>query len=367
MVYAKSLTSCPFLLPVNTRVRAVAYEEFGGPLSIATLPDPVAPIGGVVVEVTATGLCRSDWHGWQGHDDDIRVFPHVPGHELAGVVVAVDSTVTRVRVGDRVTTPFVLGCGVCSTCEAGDQQVCPHQWQPGFHGWGSFAEYVALPFADTNLVRLPPDITDEVAASLGCRTATAYRGLVQVGGLRSGEQVAVFGCGGVGLSAVMIARSRGARVIAIDPSPVARQLARTAGAAVTLAPGEALVAEVVAASEGGVHLSLDAIGSPEVLRTAVLSLRRRGRHVQAGLLPQDAVIPMARVIAWELSVRGTHGMAAHDYAEMLADVAAHRLRPDSFVSRHITLDETPHELAQLNTEAQVPGVTMIRPGRAVTI
>src|SRR6476660_747370 len=131
-------------------MRAMYYEKFGERPEIRTLPDPTPEPHGVVVKVDASGVCRSDWHGWLGHDPDI-VLPHVPGHELAGTIVAVGSQVTGWRVGDRVTAPFVCGCGRCFECNSGKHQVCEKQFQPGLTAWGSFAEYVALDFADTNL------------------------------------------------------------------------------------------------------------------------------------------------------------------------------------------------------------------------
>ena len=179
------------------------------------MADPTPTPQGVVIKVEATGLCRSDWHGWMGHDPDITL-PHVPGHELAGSVQAIGSQVTRWRTGDRVTVPFVGGCGHCFECTSGNHQVCEHQFQPGFTAWGSFAEYVAIDFADTNLVRLPPELDYATAASLGCRFVTSFRAIVDQGRVRPGEWVAIHGCGGVGLSAIMIASAMGANVIAID-------------------------------------------------------------------------------------------------------------------------------------------------------
>ncbi|MEO1233868.1 MAG: alcohol dehydrogenase catalytic domain-containing protein, partial [Myxococcota bacterium] len=187
-------------------MRAVVYERFEEAPSVCTVPDPSPPPHGVVVQVGATGVCRSDWHGWMGHDPDITP-PHVPGHELAGTVVAVGSDVTRWRTGDRVTVPFVGGCGACPECHAGHQQVCHHQFQPGFTHWGSFAEYVALHHADLNLVALPEDMSFATAASLGCRFATSFRAVIDQGAVTAGQWVAVHGCGGVGLSAIMIARA----------------------------------------------------------------------------------------------------------------------------------------------------------------
>src|ERR1019366_8842119 len=184
-------------------MRAIYFSEFGGDLSIVDVAAPVAPVNGVVIEVKATGLCRSDWHAWMGHDGDV-VLPHVPGHEFAGVVSAIGSEVTKFAVGDRVTVPFVNGCGKCQYCTSGDAQVCPTQSQPGFTQWGSYAEYVSIENADFNLIALPEAVSFSTAAALGCRFATAFRGLTSRARVQPHEWVAIFGCGGVGQSAIMI-------------------------------------------------------------------------------------------------------------------------------------------------------------------
>ena len=347
-------------------MRAVVYDGYREPLHVAELDDPVAPADGVVLRVEAAGLCRSDWHSWHGHDDDIPAFPHVPGHEFAGTVFAVGPDVTRWRVGDRVTTPFVCACGRCLVCESGNHQVCPHQWQPGFDGWGGFAEFVALPAADTNLVRLPHDMEMTTAAGLGCRVATAYRAIAQVGRAAPGEEVVVHGCGGVGLAAVMIARALGARVTAVDPSAQARALALRFGAAAAIAPSESdsTLDQIVEATSGGPHLSLEALGRAEVCRLSVMSLRPRGRHVQVGLLSPATTsdpVPMHRVIARELEVLGSHGMAAKDYSDLLALVSSGRIRPDLLVTRTIGFDDVPAAFAEFGSPDQHPGVTVLVP------
>jgi len=342
-------------------MRAVVYPAFAAIPTIEVVPDPAPAPDGVVIEVTTTGLCRSDWHGWQGHDDAITTLPHVPGHEFTGTIVEVGPDVQRWRIGDRVAVPFVCACGTCRTCETGAYQVCPNQWQPGFHGWGSFAEYVAVPFAEANLVRLPPDISDAAATALGCRTATAWRALALIGRLQQGEELVVHGAGGVGLSAVMIARALGARTTVIDPDPSARSLAAKLGAAVTLAPSDSTVADVIDATGGGAHVSLDAIGSSAIPEISILGLRRRGRHVQAGLLPHGATIPMGRVIAWELAVLGTHGLAAHDYPELLALVAQGSIRPEMLHTRTIGLADAAAALMAMDTPEHPAGVTLIEP------
>ncbi|NHA69433.1 zinc-binding dehydrogenase [Phycicoccus flavus] len=309
-------------------MRALVYDRFRADPRVADLPDPVAEPGGAVVRVLAGGLCRSDWHAWAGHDDDVTAFPHVPGHELAGVVESVGAGVDPAWTGRAVTVPFVLACGACPTCAAGDGQVCPHQRQPGFTDPGSFAERVAVRAAATNLVALPEAVPPAVAAGLGCRVATAHRAVVARGRVAAGETVLVLGCGGVGLAAVQVAVARGARVCAVDVDAGSRERAAALGAEHTLDGGAdeaALVDAVAGWSGGGAHLAVDAVGSPATCRAGILALRRRGRHVQVGLLPPRAgaaAVPMERVIAWELDVLGSHGMAAADYAGLLADVAA---------------------------------------------
>ena len=342
-------------------MRALVMDRPLEPLAVREVPDPTAPDGGVVVEVRATGLCRSDWHTWAGHFD--QPLPHIPGHELAGVVAEVGRGVQRWRVGDRVTIPFVEGCGRCSWCTTGNAQVCPDQEQPGFSHAGSFAQRVALYGADTNLVRIPDDVGFEEAASLGCRFATAYRGLAARARVRPGEWVAVVGAGGVGLSAVMIAAVIGARPIAIDRSPGALELARELGAEHTITAGEDVAAQVHDLTGGGAHVAVDAVGSEATCAVAIHALRRRGRHVQIGLLPaapDHPRVPMERVIGWELDVLGSHGMAAADYPELLALVESGALAPQRLVERVVTLDDATTLLPAME-QAAPAGITIIRP------
>jgi alcohol dehydrogenase len=253
-----------------------------------------------------------------------------------------------------VTVPFICACGRCASCAAGDQQVCSRQTQPGFTHWGSFAEYVAIDHADVNLVALPADMSYSTAAALGCRFATAFRSVVAQGRARAGEWVVVHGCGGVGLSAIMIAAAVGAQVVAVDINPAALDLAKQFGATVTLEAHPDVVSDIVAATSGGAHLSLDALGHPVTASNSVLSLRRRGRHVQVGLLPDPPAVPMAEVIARELEILGSHGMAAHDYGRLLAlGLPIGRL-----VTRRIGLEAAPEALVDPPGGG---GITVIEP------
>jgi len=343
-------------------------DRIGGPLQVREVPDPVPPAGGVVVRVHATGLCRSDWHAWAGHDD-ITV-PHVPGHELAGVVCATGTGVRKWAAGDRVTVPFVCGCGRCRWCLSGDAQVCPDQQQPGFTHWGSFAQYVALHAADANLVAIPDAVPFTAAAALGCRFATAYRALATRARLGAGEWVTVIGAGGVGLSTVMIARALGARVVAVDRSTAALAAATALGASHVLitdgTAGSAVAARVHEITGGGSHVAVDAIGTEQACADSIMSLRRRGRHVQVGLLPQvsgNPRLPMARVIAWELDLLGCHGMAAAGYPAMLDLIDRGDLRPQQLIERVVDLAAAALLLPELD-RARPAGMTMIDPQRA---
>ncbi len=350
-------------------MRAIYFSDFNGELFVRDLPQPVASQSGVLIKVKATGLCRSDWHGWVGHDTDIKL-PHVPGHEFAGVVTEIGSGVERFQVGDRVTVPFVNGCGNCSFCLSGNAQVCPTQTQPGFTQWGSFAELVSIENADFNLIRLPDDVDFATAAALGCRFATAFRGIVDRVRVVEGEWVAIYGCGGVGLSAIMIAKALGAKVIAVDINPEALQKASESGADFLINSSlENPVNKIHALTELGAHVSIDALGSPMTSKDSVLSLRRQGRHLQLGLLltpSGDTLMPMARVIGWEIDLLGSHGMAAVDYPKMLAMVAAGKLRPQELVEREVSLAEGARLLQEMDEGASIAkngksGITIILP------
>lgn len=347
-------------------MKAMIFERFGETPDVRSVPDPAPVADGVVIEVMATGLCRSDWHGWMGHDTDIRL-PHVPGHEFAGTVAAVGRDVRGFRVGERVTVPFIAACGHCGECRSGHQQVCEAQFQPGFTHWGSFAEFVAIGHADGNLVRLPDDMAYATAASLGCRFATSFRAVVDQGRVRGGEWVAVHGSGGVGLSAIMIASSLGARVVAVDVSDAKLALAQAMGAAATV--NARTVADVPEAvreiTGGGAHVSIDALGHPETCFNSVANLRRRGRHVQVGLMLGEHAtprIPMARVIAFELEIYGSHGMQAWRYDAMLEMIRAGTLQPERLIGETLSLADAVPALTGMDRSAP-DGIAIIDPRR----
>lgn len=343
-------------------MKAVLFEQFQSPPKIVTVDDPTPEPHGVVVELGATGVCRSDWHGWMGHDSDITL-PHIPGHELAGTIAAIGKDVTKFKLGDRVTVPFVSGCGACVQCDEGHQQVCHNQFQPGFTHWGSFAQYVSLHQADLNVVALPDTIDFATAAALGCRFATSFRAVVDQGKISDGEWVVVHGCGGVGLSAVMIAAALGAQVIAVDINNEALALAKTMGAVAILNGSTVpdIPEAVMEITQGGAHISLDALGHPVTSNNSILSLRPRGKHIQVGLMLADHThpsVPMAKIIAQELEIIGSHGMQAHRYDAMLAMIESGALKPELLVGEEISLEQAPDILINMD-KFSATGATVI--------
>lgn len=333
-------------------MKAAIYSTYQGDITIENVPSPDPKPDGVIVAVKATGICRSDWHGWMGHDPDIAL-PHVPGHELAGVIEAVGSEVKKFKVGDRVTVPFVCGCGSCRECLSGNHQVCDHQSQPGFTHWGSFAEYVAIDHADINLVHLPMEISFITAAILGCRFITSYRAVVDQGKVQTGQYVVVHGCGGVGLSAIMIARAKGAQVVAVDINEESLNLAKSLGTQHTVNANDHsfLIEEIQSLTNGGAHISIDALGSAETCYNSIANLRKRGKHIQVGLMTgdhQNTLVPMARVLADELEIIGSHGMQAHRYPEMMEMILDGRLQPDRLIDKTMSLEEGVIALTQMD-------------------
>ena len=347
-------------------MRAAVMEGVRQPLRVGTVPDPECPAHGAVVRVEANGVCRSDWHAWVGDWTWIGLeipLPHVLGHEFSGVVEAVGAEVRGFREGDRVIVPFSQDEGSCAFCRRGMQNVCEHGFAPGFNYWGGFGRLVAVPRADTNLVRLPEAIDFVAAAGLGCRYMTAFHGLYDQARLRPGEWVAILGCGGIGLSAVQIAAAFGARVVAVDIDPAKLEKAKALGASATVLAGNAdPVAAVREITGGGAHVAVDALGIAATCRNAVRSLRNRGRHLQIGMTSGaekgEIALPIDQIVERELTVVGSSGMPVPRYDTMLAMIAAGKLDPGALVSRTIPLEEAGEVLAAMDDYATL-GIPVI--------
>ena len=342
-------------------MRAAVLTAFGQPLEFTRMPDPACPDDGVVLRVLACGVCRSDWHAWSGADPDV-ILPHVPGHEFCGEVVEAGPQVARWRTGDRVIAPFILACGACPACAAGHQTTCPNQVLPGFTQAGAFAEQIAVPHADHNLAALPETIDPAVAAGLGCRATTAWHALTGRAALSPGEWLAGFGGGGVGISALILARALGARVVVVDVVAEKLDFALSLGADAVVNAGEQDPAEAVREiTRGGADVALEALGVPATTVPALKSLKKLGRMVQVGMPAGDHTtmpIPMDAIYAGQLAVYGTRGMPAHRFPSLLGLIEAGRVDFAPLVTRRIGLTEVNRELEAFNGPA-APGVAVI--------
>ena len=321
-------------------MKAIYYENFKELPQIVELPIPVIRSESVLLEVKAAGLCRSDWHGWQGHDPDITL-PHVPGHEFAGLIVEVGNDVRNWKEGDSVTTPFIQACGQCRYCRRGDQQVCESQQQAGFTTWGAFAQYVEVQYADVNLVRIPEKMSFAEAAVLGCRFGTAFRGIVDQGKLKSGDLAVILGAGGVGLSALLIARALGAVVMVIDINAQACELAERLGANYTTTKLTEGKVRMLQQEYGGAAVFVDAVGLPHAVNLSLRLLHRRGKFVQVGLLDPQLKweFSPAKLIAHEIEIIGSHGIQSHRYEFMLQFLEDGSIDLDQLIRKRCTLQE----------------------------
>jgi len=342
-------------------MRAARLTAFRAPLEIAGIPDPPCPPDGVVLRVLACGVCRSDWHGWTGADPDVAL-PHVPGHEYCGVVEEAGPLATRWRAGDRVIAPFILACGECADCAAGDQTACAHQVVPGFTAPGAFAERIAVPRADRNLAPLPEALDPAEAAALGCRVTTAWHALTGPAALRPGEWLAVHGAGGVGLSAVMLGAAMGAAVVAVDIVEEKLALARALGATASVNAAGGDPAEAIREiTSGGAHVSVEALGLAGTTRASIASLRPLGRHVQIGMPVGDhaaMTLPMDLVYARQLRLFGTRGMPGWKFDGLFRMIGAGRIDTAPLVTRRIGLEDATAELAAMDGPTP-PGIAVI--------
>ena len=347
-------------------MRAAVMEGLRKPLVVQNVQDPKPAPTGAVIRVEANGICRSDWHGWVGDWTWFGMnlkFPWVLGHEFCGVVEETGKDVTRVKKGDRVLVPFSQGDGTCDWCRSGHHNICDTPLTPGFAYWGGMGRYVAVPFADANLVPLPESIPFVDAASMGCRYMTSFHGIVDQAAVHPGEWVAVHGCGGIGLSAVQIATAMGGNVIAVDISDEKLAFAKEQGAVATInAQKQEPIGAIAEMTKGGAHVSIDALGVATTCRNSIMCLRKRGRHLQIGLTTQaekgEISVPIDLLVLKECSIIGTVGMQAPRFGAMLRMVESGKLAPGKLVNKTIPLEEAGAVLASMDNFATV-GVTVI--------
>lgn len=339
-------------------MRAAVVREFSDDLSIETVDDPACPDNGVVLEVAACGVCRSDYHGWTGAHPKVS-HGSILGHEYCGTVVEAGSN-AQYKVGDQLIAPFILACGSCPACHTGVSNTCENQVVPGFGPPGAYAEYVAVPF-DHNLVYLPETMSPALAAGLGCRVTTAWHALTDRAQVKAGEWVAVHGTGGIGLSTLLLAKMLGAQVVVVDIVDEKLEHATAHGADATVNAAKVNAAEAIRdLTGGGAHVSIEALGSPITTNASVECLRILGRHVHVGMPGGDGMmeINMRAIYTKQLSFFGTRGMPSWKYPSLLDMIARGAVDISPMVAREVGLSDASGELRAMGGPTS-PGTAVI--------
>ncbi|HEY0070182.1 MAG TPA: zinc-binding dehydrogenase [Chloroflexia bacterium] len=318
-------------------MKAVRLVEARTLLQVQDIPVPAIGEGDVLIRVRAAGICHSDVH-YRAGTSPVQPLPRTLGHEVAGVVEQVGGQVTTVKVGDRVCVHYVLSCGQCHYCRAGSEQFCVRYAMVGRHADGGYAEYIAVP--EHNAVRLPEEVPFEHGAILMCSSATSFHAL-RKSRLRAGEAAAVFGVGGLGISAIQLAFAFGALdVYAVDINPDKLRLAEKYGAIPVNARTSDPVAEIRRLTGGrGVDVALELIGLALTMKQAVQSLAYMGRAVIAGISDKPLEIDTyTELLGREAEIIGTNDHLLNELPLLLALARRGKLDLSEAVTRTVPLD-----------------------------
>lgn len=314
-------------------MRALSIVRYGKPLVAVDLPDLEPGPGEIVVRVGAAGICRSDVH-YRAGTRPVSSLPLVPGHEVAGTIEAVGEGAGR-AVGDRVCLHYLVTCGVCSQCRRGAEQFCEVGQMIGLDRQGGYAEQILVPARNSHLI--PQGVDTAVAAIMMCSSATALHALRR-GEVAPGSTVAVFGAGGLGISAIRLAQILGAsQVFAVDVNPRKLEAAAALGAVPVDGNADPVAALLGA---GGVDVALELVGSAEVMKSALDSLAPSGRAVAVGITHREfGLDPYRDLVKREVDLRGSADHLASEIDELLALAADGTLDLGQAITRRVALDE----------------------------
>ena len=318
-------------------MKAVQLVDIGKPLELREVPRPIAGSRDVIVRIMAAGICHSDVH-YRAGTSSVGSLPQTLGHETAGIVEEVGSDVTSVAVGDRVALHYMVTCGKCYYCIGSNEQFCIHGEMIGKHRDGGYAEHIALPAR--SVVPLPDEVSFEHGAVMMCSSATSLHALRKAR-MRSGETVAIFGAGGLGLSAIQLAVALGAReVYAVDVNEEKLKLAERYGAIPVNAKEVDPVKEIRRLTAGkGVDVALELIGLPQTMRQVVQCLAVFGRGVMVGITDQPFEIDSYHeLIGRETEVIGCSDHLAQELLQVLEFARRGLLDLSQVVTRRVPLN-----------------------------
>lgn len=344
------------LNPSCRTMKAIRLVRAGQPLEAHEVPVPELGANDVLVRVQAAGICHSDAH-YRAGISKVEPLPMTLGHEVAGVVAEIGGEVARVKAGDRVCLHYLGTCGDCDWCRLGNEQFCRSAQMIGKHRDGGYAEFIRMPAR--SVFKLPDEIPLAQGAIMMCSSATSLHALRQAR-MQPGESVAVFGVGGLGMSAIQLAAALGAdRVFAVDINPRKLELAERLGAipinAASMDPVEAIQKQNTGK---GVDVALELIGLPLTMQQSVRVLGIKGRAALAGITDQSfALAPYAELINKEAEVIGVSDHLASELAELIELTRAGKLELREVVTRSVPLEarainETLDRLAQFGDEVR---------------
>jgi len=339
-------------------MRAALLHKIKEPLKLEDIPKPKIKPNEVLVKVKACGICHSDLHFIDGI---LRVgkLPIILGHEAAGIVAKVGEDVKGFSEGEHVIIHFYISCGTCHYCRNGQENLCDKVVRFGMDVNGAFAEYAKVPAR--NLIKLPVEVKFEEGALLGCALGTSYHALKDTGKLKEDETIAIYGIGGLGMSAVQIAKLCGAHTIAVDIVDEKLNIAKKLGAEITInAKNKDPVKTIRDLTNGeGADLSVEFIGLPETITQALNSTRKRGRCVLVGFSALNVSVNTNDIIIRELTIRGSRGMSRTNLIELTRLVKAKKLDLAPLVTKIIPLEKINVGIDILRSKAAVRVVVKV--------
>ncbi len=287
------------------------------PLQIEDWRVPEITPGEVLVKVAACGVCHTDLHYIDHGVPTFKKPPLILGHEPSGIIARTGSGVKNFKEGDRVLLPAVVTCGACEYCRTGRENICSTMTMFGNNIDGAYAEFIAAPAKD--IFHLPKEIPLEEGAIIADAISTPYHAVKNRAEVKAGDTVVVFGCGGVGINVVQVAAAVGGTVIAVDISDRKLEWARKFGAVYTMNPAkvENIGKEIKKLTGGGADIAIEVIGKPVTIEAAFGTLRKGGRLVIVGYTADDIKLSAAKMMYFEMEVRGSLGCRPVDYPRLI--------------------------------------------------
>jgi 6-hydroxycyclohex-1-ene-1-carbonyl-CoA dehydrogenase len=320
-------------------MKAILFHGAGKALELSEVPTPKPIAGQLLVKVSACGICHTDLHYIDHGVPTFKAPPLILGHEPSGIVAGVGEGVKNFKEGDKVLLPAVLTCGYCGNCRTGRENICDNMVMFGNHIDGAYAEYVLSPAKDT--LHLPDEVPLQEGSIIADAISTPYHAVVNRGQVKAGDNVVVFGCGGVGINTVQIASAVGASVIAVDVVPEKLAMAKKFGAreVINAKEVERIDKAVKKLTGGGVDVAFEVIGNPATIQSAFSCIRKGGKTVVVGYTDKNVELPASKIMFFEQEVVGSLGCRPVDYPKIIEMARTGKIKVKELVTNRFPLDK----------------------------